>query len=173
VAENVAFTEEWMAPLNTLQAQNTTAMRRFFDQVPLTDNELNDSASLPLNSPISVAEALRILPLKLFALPSKLKNSIVKILNEHPLYTSKRYTCTSELVYSPFQRLQLVLNDLGSVPSDPDALLTRTLTSTVLFSLSLSQTHSFTLSYTLPLHFVSNERFDVDVVVNRIAKCCR
>lgn len=49
-----------------LQTQNTTTMRRFFDQVLLNDNELNDSASLPLNSSISVAESLRILPLKLF-----------------------------------------------------------------------------------------------------------
>jgi hypothetical protein len=64
----VIFTEEWVAPLNTLQAQNTTAMRQFFDQMLLNDNELNDFTSLPLNSSISVAEALRILPLKLFVL---------------------------------------------------------------------------------------------------------
>jgi hypothetical protein len=49
-----------------LQTQNTTTMRRFFDQVLLNDNKLNDSASLPLNSSISVAESLRILRLKLF-----------------------------------------------------------------------------------------------------------
>jgi hypothetical protein len=78
----------------------------------------------------------------------------VKILNEHPLYASKRYTCTSELVYSPFQRLQLVLNDLGSVPSDPDSLLIRTLTSTVLFSFSFS----FSLSLSLSLSAHSNSR---------------
>jgi hypothetical protein len=166
-AENVPFVEEWMGPLNILQAQNTVALRRFFDQVPLSEDELSASP-LSFNSPISVAEALRLLPHKLVALPSKVKSAVVKFLDAHPLYAQKRYTCTSDLIYSPFLRLQIVLNDLGVAPSDPDALLLRTLTSTdrdVLalmdFVLGSSESNSSEMSLGVAIREVMHQLNDV------------
>jgi hypothetical protein len=138
-AENVPFAEEWMGPLNVLQAQNAAALRRFFDQVPTT--ECDSPRTLPLNSPLSVTEAVRALQTKFFTLSSKVKDAVVKVLDTHPLYSQKRYTFTNTLTYSPFLRLQLVLNELGTAPPGADALLTRTLTLNVLFSSFCASSH--------------------------------